>query len=206
MQGQPALDMTSQDVMRIGCRLVAVYLLAGAVWAIAQRVVWIFDAPPEAIPDWIGLALTVGVFALVIVGIPVLLWLLAPRIARFAERRVALARIPSDLTEHAILLVGIVLIGVMFSTYGVADVIGAVAEYVGILLFQSDIRDADVYALRGLIRDAAGGTATLLIGLVLMMGPHAVIGFAGRLRRFGLETESLGPPPNRSDHDGTKPQ
>jgi hypothetical protein len=142
--------------------------------------------------DWKGLAWLGGVGALVLQVVlfgaaPVLVWVLAPRVARLSEKRVVLARLPSELSRNTIMLLAIATVGVVFASLGLMRVIGAGAQFLSFLALSQGVGGAGEVALSRLIGDGVAALGMVVVGVGLMMGPRAVIGLVDRLRRVGLE-------------------
>lgn len=183
-------EMTSEDVMRIACRAVAVYLLASLLWWVVQRAVWLFtgDGWREALA---GAILSLLVSIAVLSVMPILVWRLAPTLARLSERRLVRVRLPSDLTRDDVMLLAIATIGVVFLALGVVDLLDAFGDFLSLRLLKID--GADPIAIRSLLQNVMPAVGRCIVGIGLMMGPQAVMGLVGRLRRFGLESGSQTP-------------
>lgn len=190
--------MTSEDVMRIVCRAVAVYYVASMLWSIAQRAGWLLqsDYSDGQLAATI-LSFLVSVAAMI--ALPFLVWKLAPTLAHLSEGRLARVRVPGVLAGETIMTLVIATVGVVFLAVGLADLFYALGDFAALKLYETGDPRSSGIATATLARDAITSGGKCVIGLAFMLGPHVLLRLIGRVRRIGLEPGGDAPEDPRPD-------
>jgi hypothetical protein len=169
--------MTKRDVAAVGCKLLSAYWFA--TWLVRILYyprLWDVSGFGEALN-------TIGMQVLPLI-LAALLWLYADRLAALMVADGDAPAGVSTLSRDTLLAVGLIVIGLLQVVVGLSEVVRRIVIAVslpGVTGPDAAFFQSPAYAMR-LNSDLATAIARLVIGMVLILGPRAVLGWLKRLR------------------------